>query len=133
MKKIMESFINEARNKKTKNTKKMEDNDNENMCDKLSNLKINCLKCQNNNNLTTTDTTEYISNSYMDNYEISDLLSLPNYHNSFNNTEYINNNSINVNDINDMNEINVQIPEIKTLYSNEMISFKYNYLLNKFI
>ncbi len=111
MKKLMESFVNEAKNinqpKKEKTSKLSQQN-------KRSKIFLNCIKCQrekeNNYDKSKNTDVEYSL------YELEPLLVLPNNHNAFTSEESLQNET-----------------KVKTFNSNEGHSIKYNYLLNKFI
>jgi hypothetical protein len=70
---------------------------------------------------------------YTNTQDNTDLLDLPNLYDSFVNN-FQDENTIFESDFSEK-EIKIQdeYPQVKTLYSNESVSFKYNYIINKFI
>lgn len=123
MKRIMESFINMEHRPNNNKNKSKQTKENVMTPTKDKKIDIKCLIC---NDLIFADSENG------KNEELLSLLSLPNYNSSFENSE--NYNKIQFDNSNSDNLVNSNSdPEVKTLYSNETISFKYNYLLNKFL
>ena len=153
MKRVMQSFITNPNKNTKKKNEKIKNKSNENEI-----IEIKCINCneeKNSNNILSYDEDSYIIiDDYIveteSNTQINSFLKFPNIYDSFESSIEINENFSNKNSkfgnkisisneniflkqTDNYNEDNSRQVLVKPLYSNESISFKYNYLLNKFI
>jgi hypothetical protein len=151
MKKIMESFIKENKSKSNNSKQKYGKgaiNDTKSKFKSNKRVDITCLKCKNKTDQGTLNLDYHVyneedfydcpySNDILYNENNNDILDLPNKCCSFKNSDQtiplVQELQLLEQNINNLNFLSSQAPQIKNLYSNETISFKYNYLLNKFI
>jgi hypothetical protein len=149
MKKIMESLMNEAQERRNPPKKKTGHKDKKKSLKSDNAISVNCLLCQGRTNYEIATIDYEMYNVYDDYYQDPTLLDLPNEFGSFQNMQvdmcetthplinekYSNYNEINLNSnfMSNSNEEANNFKVIKTLYSNESFAMKYNYLLNKFI
>ena len=107
-------------------------------CEGSNDININCLLCGCNSS---NEYEKTATSNYYNDHENSIIpyLELPNENNSFSNivvpsnTEEVNWNNVNNTDVNANMSYANSNKMLKSLYSNESFSFKYNYLINKFI
>ena len=147
MKKIMESLMNEAQERRSPQKKKTGQTESKTTSQADNSICVNCLLCQGRSNYEMATLDYDIFMVYDDYFQDPTLLDLPNEFDSFQNMQIdqgekphplINNNFFNYDvnidsDYTCNEEKNKNFKVIKTLYSNESFAMKYNYLLNKFI